>query len=101
MEGRLEERRKTAMQVLCKTTSDSPNLCCTVCGQGFVLLWERQSKAERAMALRDIAKALRGHHHKLSGRGAHPQQGFVVADGNGSSTFSGAAIAGNAPSWAL
>lgn len=89
------------MQVLCKTTSDSPDVSCTVCGQGFVLFWERQSRAERAIALREIARALRGHHHKLSSADAHPQRGFVVPDENGPAGFSGAAIVGHAPSWAL
>jgi hypothetical protein len=101
------------MQVLCKSTSDSPDLCCTVCGQGFVLFWERQSRGERAIALREIARALRGHHHKLSSLGAglgsslnsspdaHPQRGFAVPDGNGPAEFSGAATLGHAPSWAL
>ena len=89
------------MQVLCKSTSDSPDLCCTVCGQGFVLLWERHSRAERATALREIASALRGHHHKVSGVDAHPRRGFIVQDLNGSAEFSGAAISGHAPSWAL
>jgi hypothetical protein len=97
------------MQVLCKSTVDSPDLCCPVCGHGFVLFWERQSRAERSTALRQIAAALRGHHHKLSGLNssldsspyAHPQRGFIVPDRNGPATFSGAATLGHAPSWAL
>ena len=89
------------MQVLCKSTSNSPDLCCTVCGQGFVLLWERQSRAERATALREIARVLRAHHHELSSPNAHPKRGFVVPDGNDRLAFSGAAVSGDAPSWAL
>jgi hypothetical protein len=88
------------MQVL-KTTSDSPDVCCTVCGQGFILFWERQSRAQRTLALREISRTLRNHHHKLSSCDAHPQRGFVVPDGHGPAEFSGAAILGNAPSWAL
>jgi hypothetical protein len=89
------------MQVLCKSTSDSPDMSCTVCGQGFVLLRERQSRAERATALREVNRALRGHHHTLSGPDAHPERGFVVPDLNGPAEFSGAATLGHAPSWAL
>lgn len=89
------------MQVLCKTTSDSPDVCCTICGQGFVLLWDRESRAERALAQREILKTLRNHHHKLSGPNAHPQHGFVIPAWDGSAAYSGAAILGNAPSWAL
>jgi hypothetical protein len=89
------------MQVLCKSTSDFPDMCCTVCGQGFVLFWERQTRAERATALREISRALRSHHDKLFGPNAHPERGFVVHDWNGPAEFSGAAILGHAPSWAL
>jgi hypothetical protein len=98
---RHNERREKHMQVLCKSTVDSPDLCCPVCGHGFALLWERQSRAERSIALRQIAAALRGHHDKLSSPDAHPQRGFIVPDRNGPTTFSGAATLGHAPSWAL
>ena len=96
-------RRKAinTMQVLRKSTSDSPDLCCTVCGQGFVLSLERQSKGERAIALREVAKALRSHHNQIFGADAHPDRGFLVPSCDGPLTFSGAAILGNAPSWAL
>lgn len=89
------------MQLLCKSIADSPEVCCPVCGQGFALFCERQSRAERAVALREIARALRSHHSRLSGPDAHPPRGFVVSGSSGPITFSGAAILGNAPSWAL
>lgn len=90
------------MQVLCKSTShSSPDLCCPVCGQGFVLFSERQSKADRAEALREVTKILRSHHVEEAGADAHPQRGFVVPQWSGEAAFSGAAILGNAPSWAL
>ena len=89
------------MQVLCKSTADSPELCCPVCGQGFTLIWERHSRTERTIALREIARTLRSHHRQVFGPRAHPQRGFSVPDWDGQTTFSGAAISGNAPSWAL
>lgn len=89
------------MQVLCKSTSQSPDLCCPVCGQGFVLFSDRQSKSERAYARREVTRALRGHHLQLPGPGAHPQRGFLVPHSSGSIASSGAAMLGNAPSWAL
>jgi hypothetical protein len=89
------------MQVLCKSTSFTPDLCCSVCGQGFVLSWERQSRAERAAALKEISKTLRTHHLKGSGREAHPQRGFLVSDGPAAIAPSDAATLGHAPSWAL
>lgn len=89
------------MQVLCKSTSGAPELCCSVCGQGFAVYWERQSKAERAMALKEIGKALRRHHGSGSSADAHPLHGFIVTDSDGPNSFSGAAIVGHAPTWAL
>lgn len=89
------------MQVLCKCSSDAANVCCSVCGQGFALYWERQTKMERAQALQEIAKALRSHHRDKSGPEAHPQRSFLVAAGNGATTYSGAVVVGHAPSWAL
>jgi len=74
---------------------------CPVCGQGFVLFSERQSKPERAYALREVTRVLRSHHLQLPGPAAHPQRGFVVPHSSGSVDSSSAAILGNAPSWAL
>ena len=89
------------MQVLCKSSKENCETCCRVCGQGFVLYWERPSKTERAQALREIEKALRAHHYNQAGPEAHPNRGFVVSGMEGPVAFSGAAIVGSAPSWAL
>jgi hypothetical protein len=89
------------MQVLCKSTSATPELCCSVCGQGFAVYWERQSKAERATALKQITRTLRSHHGRRSTADAHPLHGFIVADCDGPDAFSGAAVLGHAPTWAL
>ncbi len=89
------------MQVLCKRSNNAVETSCSVCGQGFVLFWERQTKMEKAAAMREVAKTLRGHHNLNDGPGAHPDRGFLVPEWNGPIAFSGAAILGNAPSWAL
>ncbi|KAA6463043.1 hypothetical protein DYQ86_06835 [Acidobacteria bacterium AB60] len=89
------------MQVLCKSSNDHVETNCSVCGQGFVLFWERQTKMEKATALQEIARTLRGHHDRIGGPDAHPNRGFLVPEWNGPVAFSGAAILGNAPSWAL
>ncbi|HKF47772.1 MAG TPA: hypothetical protein VKB38_10480 [Terracidiphilus sp.] len=89
------------MQVFCRSSNGTADVCCSVCGQGFALHWERQTKLERAQALDEIAKALRGHHYNIAGPEAHPQRGFLVPERSGTATFSGAAVGGNAPSWAL
>ena len=89
------------MQVLCKSTSHSPDMCCPVCGQGFVLFSDRQSKIERAYVLREVTLALRSHHLRLPGIAAHPQRGFLVSHSSGSVAISDTPMLGNAPRWAL
>ena len=89
------------MQVLCKSTGGKAETQCPVCSQGFVMFWERQSRMERTEALRDIQKVLLSHHRRTAGPHAHPTTGFLVPEWNGPIAFSGAAILGHAPSWAL
>ena len=89
------------MQVLCKSTNGFAETHCCVCGQGFVIFWERQSHAERAETVREIQKMLRKQHYNQAGPQAHPKGGFLVPEWSGSRDFSGAAIPGHAPSWAL
>lgn len=89
------------MQVLCKSSNEHAEICCSVCGQGFALYWERPSKTERALALKEIEKTLRSHHSRIAGPEAHPTRGFLVPEWVGPVAFSGAAILGNAPTWAL
>jgi len=89
------------MQVLCKTSNEQIETCCSVCGQGFAMFWERPTKSERAEALREVEKTLRSHHYNQAGPEAHPRRGFLVPEWVGPVAFSGAAMLGNAPSWAL
>jgi hypothetical protein len=89
------------MQVLLKSTESAVETRCSVCGQGFVMFWERQTKMERSEALREIEATLRHHHHAGSGPQVHPAKGFLVPAWDGPVAFSGAAILGNAPVWAL
>jgi hypothetical protein len=65
------------------------------------LFWERESPAERAEKLREIQQTLRNHHRIHHGTAAHPTGGFLVPEWNGPIAYSGAAILGHAPSWAL
>ena len=89
------------MQVLLKSTETQVETRCSVCGQGFVMFWERQTKMERSEALREIETTLRHHHHAGAGPQVHPAKGFLVPAWDGPIAFSGAAILGNAPVWAL
>ena len=89
------------MQVLCKTSETAVETSCSVCGQGFVLFWERQTRMEKGEALRQIDATLRQHHYEGVGVQVHPDKGFLVPNWDGPIAFSGAAILGCAPSWAL
>ena len=89
------------MQVLLKSTESEVETRCSVCGQGFAMFWERQTKMERSEALREIESTLRHHHHAGGGPQVHPVKGFLVPAWDGPIAFSGAAILGNAPVWAL
>ncbi len=89
------------MQVFCKKMEGNAETHCCVCGQGFVMFWERQSRSERVEALREIQKFLRHQHRNQAGPEAHPNGGFLVPAWNGSDAASGAAFLGHAPSWAL
>jgi len=89
------------MQVFCKSTSGNAEVECCVCGQGFVLFWERQSRNERHQALHEIQKVFRSHHRQKAGREAHPQNGFMIPELGGPVTFPGTAMVGHPPTWAL
>ena len=89
------------MQVLCKGTKGNSEVQCCVCGQGFVMFWERQSRAERAEAIHEIQETLRNHHRNHHGPEAHPAGGFLVPEWNGPIAYSAAAMLGHPPSWAL
>ncbi len=89
------------MQVLLKSADSGVETRCSVCGQGFVMFWERQTRMERGEALREIEATLRHHHHVSDGAHVHPTKGFLVPSWDGPIAFSGAAILGNAPVWAL
>jgi hypothetical protein len=89
------------MQVLLKSAETAVETRCSVCGQGFVMFWERTSKMEKIEALRQIDSTLRHHHHSGKIQHAHPEKGFLVPEWDGPIAYSGAAILGNAPAWAL
>jgi hypothetical protein len=89
------------MQVLVKSTSENAQARWSVCGQGFALYWERQTPTEQDEMLKEVEAALKSHHANRDGVEAHPEQGFVVPAWDGPAAASGAAILGNAPTWAV
>lgn len=89
------------MQVVCKSTQEAAEIHCSVCGQGFALIWEQQSKIERAEAMRAIDKAMRSHHWNQGRPGAHPVRCFTVETSQEPIAASGHTTFGYAPRWAL
>ena len=73
------------MQVFCRTTNGNSELRCCVCGQGFVLFWDRQPLRERAAVMSEIQETLWRQHRMGNGTQAHPQGGFLAPEWSGSS----------------
>ena len=80
------------MQVFCRRTSGNAECHCGICGQGFVIFWERQSRRERMESLHEIQSELRKHHRNSSCREVHPREGFMLSEWKGPVAFPFAAI---------
>jgi hypothetical protein len=61
------------------TNHNAETRCC-ICGQGFVMFWERESHAERREILFEIQKTLCNHHRTQSGEHVHPKADFLAPD---------------------
>jgi hypothetical protein len=85
------------MQVLCKSTNTSSDISCPLCGQGFLLYWERSSRQEQDITRRKVQQALEDQHTVLSSAEAHPQSAFNIPSWEGNPYFSGAALLGGLP----
>lgn len=89
------------MQVLCKATKGNAETHCCVCGQGFVMFWDRQSRSERFTAQHEIQETFRRHHRSAPGPEAHPTGIFPVPDWNESTERADTAASGAAPLWGI
>ena len=85
------------MQVLCKSSNTSSDIKCPLCGQGFLLYWERSSRHEQDRTRHQIQQALRDQHTHLSSTDAHPRPIFNIPNWEGNPYFSGAALLGGLP----
>jgi len=85
------------MQVLCKLSNNSPDVQCPVCGQGFLLYWERSARDQQDNTRHSIQQALREHHIDSPAAEAHPEAAFNIPSWSGSPRFSAAALLGGAP----
>lgn len=67
------------MQVLCERSNTGSDVRCTICGQGFLVYWERTSPTERALTRQKVIMTLREHHEEeMSGHHAHPSDRFLI-----------------------
>jgi hypothetical protein len=89
------------MQVLCRKTKGNAEFHCCVCGQGFVMFWERQSRSERAEIMHEIQETMRRHHRTAPGPEAHPLDGFLAPQMVGSLEMAGVGVTTGAPAWDL
>ena len=89
------------MQVLCKATTGNAETHCCICGLGFVMYWDRQSRSERFAALHEIQETLRRHHRDCRGPEAHPTTSFPVPDWDGATEMAGAVSSGTEPIWGI
>lgn len=85
------------MQVFCKPSDTSPDVQCPVCGQGFLLYWERSCRIQQEDTRHSIQQALRDHHLQATDTAAHPETAFNIPKWSGSPQFSAAALLGGAP----
>jgi hypothetical protein len=85
------------MQAFCKPVDSSPDVRCPVCGQGFLLYWERSSRSQQDATRQSIKQALSDHHIDADPTGAHPDAAFNIPSWSGSPQFSAAALLGGAP----
>lgn len=89
------------MQVICKKTEGNAETHCCVCGQGFVVFWDRQSRYERIMVMHEIQEIFRRHHRSAPGPVAHPKDSFPVPEWSAANPFAGKPAPGTAPNWDL
>jgi hypothetical protein len=85
------------MQVLCKLSDSSPDVHCPLCGQGFLLYWERSARDQQEATRHSIKQALRDQHIDNLAAEAHPEVAFNIPSWSGSPKFSAAALLGGAP----
>jgi hypothetical protein len=85
------------MQVFCKKTDGYAEVTCCVCGQGFVLFWDRHTSVERAVIKAEFQEILRRQHRIAPGREAHPSNEFAVPQWEQTPWEAEVAMAGKAP----
>ena len=67
------------MQMLCKVSNCFSDVRCPVCGQGFVVFWDRSTPETHTQQRTEVRRGLRLHHAELSSAEAHPAA-FSIPD---------------------
>lgn len=89
------------MQVYCRKTNGNAELNCCVCGQGYVIFWDRQTAMERVVVRAEIQQMLRRQHREAAVCEAHLLQEFVVPEWQSTHPHEVAVVAGDVPVWEL
>jgi hypothetical protein len=89
------------MQVYCRKTDGNAELHCCVCGQGFVMFWDRQTSIERAVTRAEIQEILRRQHRAAAGREAHAYSEFAVPEWDSMFRADSLVTTGKVPVWNL
>ena len=59
------------MQVVCRSAEMRSDVCCPVCGQGFLLYWTRRSPQDHPVLMSVVMDALGRQHAACTGVEAH------------------------------
>ena len=59
------------MQVVCRSAEVGSDVCCPVCGQGFLLYWTRRSPQDQPVLMSVLMDVLGRQHALCAGADAH------------------------------
>jgi hypothetical protein len=80
---------------LCQPSKISANVCCPVCGQGFLIYAEHGMQSGHNINRRIIRHVLRTHHARSASPSAHPTSTFHISNWSGSQPFLASATLSN------
>ncbi len=89
------------MHVLCRTSETVCDVRCTVCGQGILIYWTRNSRPEREAIRRQVEEALAQQHHASPSRQVHPRTGFNVPEWPGLPSHFASALLREVSHWTV
>ena len=89
------------MQVYCRKAKGTSELNCCVCGQGYVIFWDRQTTTERAVVRAEIQELLRRQHRNTHACEAHLLYEFSVPEWQSPFQNETPVAMGDVPAWEL